>query len=364
MFVPAVCTLFAAGFFAGGVLNVRDYGAKGDGVTNGRAAIQVCTNAAAAAGKNVYFPAGTYYMVPSSGRCITMPSNVELRGAGDTSIIKGLDTKANDAIFDVSGKTNIKLTDLKLMGTNTDADAFLVLIHGVTVKNLTLTRCTFDMALNALNISGGSQNPYSENILVQDCRTLTGCLNVAYVQRCKGFEAYGGEHEVNRVGYPYMGQPDAWHPHHFYLSGYLEGVYIHDMVLTGGCHAAIYLGGNGPAENVLFKNIKMYEIGMGWSIMNSNNVVMDGITWVHDERLSDYCIWLTGDTTNFTLKNSTITGYGTYALATVECAPTDTNTIGPNVTMTNCAGWGDADGCWVGKGSTKPTIVQPVNVSK
>lgn len=42
------------------VFNVRDFGATGNGSTNDSTAVQACITAAQAAGKEVYFPAGTY----------------------------------------------------------------------------------------------------------------------------------------------------------------------------------------------------------------------------------------------------------------------------------------------------------------
>ena len=60
----------------------RDYGAKGDGVTDDAAAIQAAVDAAATGG-TVYFPAGTYKCTSD----ITVGNSVTLRGAGDLSIL-------------------------------------------------------------------------------------------------------------------------------------------------------------------------------------------------------------------------------------------------------------------------------------
>ena len=58
--------------------SVRDYGAKGDGVSDDAAAIQTAVTTAATKGGTVYFPAGTYIV----GATITLPGGVHLRGSG------------------------------------------------------------------------------------------------------------------------------------------------------------------------------------------------------------------------------------------------------------------------------------------
>ncbi len=65
-----------------GTLSVKNYGAKGDGSSDDRAALQNAINAGAAAGKTVYFPAGTYFMSQTSV-FLTIPSNVTLQGEGE-----------------------------------------------------------------------------------------------------------------------------------------------------------------------------------------------------------------------------------------------------------------------------------------
>lgn len=68
----------------GAPVNVRDYGAVGDGTTDDAAAIQAAVNAATA-NQTVYFPAGTY-AVGAAGIAVTNKTGVTL--AGDGAIIK------------------------------------------------------------------------------------------------------------------------------------------------------------------------------------------------------------------------------------------------------------------------------------
>ena len=59
-------------------LSVRQFGAKGDGVTNDATAVQNTANALAAGGA-MYVPPGTYFLGTSS---ITLPVGVSIRGSG------------------------------------------------------------------------------------------------------------------------------------------------------------------------------------------------------------------------------------------------------------------------------------------
>ena len=59
-------------------LNVRDYGAVGDGVTNDTPALKTCISAAQLDGKGVYLPAGTYRLTEE----VTLPAGMKLQGAG------------------------------------------------------------------------------------------------------------------------------------------------------------------------------------------------------------------------------------------------------------------------------------------
>ena len=71
-------------------LSVKDFGAKGDGSTDDTAAIQAALNAADTAGKDLYFPAGTYYITdtiqPSSSNNVSVSTT--LYGDGVNTIIQ------------------------------------------------------------------------------------------------------------------------------------------------------------------------------------------------------------------------------------------------------------------------------------
>jgi Pectate lyase superfamily protein len=100
------------------MVNVMDYGAKGDGTTDDTTAITKAMNAALSTTKSVYAPAGTYKV-----SLVTVPNGLTLQGAGsasswlkgrldfgsnqDISDLKiGPDSATDCAVHDLSGATN------------------------------------------------------------------------------------------------------------------------------------------------------------------------------------------------------------------------------------------------------------------
>ena len=69
------------------MLNVKDYGAVGNGSTADATAIQAAINAVPAAGGTVYFPAGTY-IIPKTIGLLCSKSNVRFLGESSGSILK------------------------------------------------------------------------------------------------------------------------------------------------------------------------------------------------------------------------------------------------------------------------------------
>ncbi len=97
-------------------INVKNFGAVGDGVTNDFAALQAAITAGA--GKAVYLPPGTYI----SSATLVMPSNTTLYGVPGSSILKSTGNSATSAISFGSAKTNVVIRDLKITTTD-DANA-------------------------------------------------------------------------------------------------------------------------------------------------------------------------------------------------------------------------------------------------
>jgi len=143
------------------VVNVKDKGAKGNGITNDTAAIQAAVNQVAGTGGTVLVPDGVYMI--NAITSIRIKSNMTLRLSKGT-ILKALPNgKASYNMINITGASNINVIDGTLIGERDEHSgasgewgmgitlrgATNVVIEGVTVKN-----CWGD----GFYISGASKN--------------------------------------------------------------------------------------------------------------------------------------------------------------------------------------------------------------
>ncbi|MFL6136682.1 MAG: carbohydrate-binding protein [Frankiaceae bacterium] len=151
-----------------GYLSVKDYGAKGDGVTDDTTAIQSTVNAAASAGQSVWFPPGTYIQ----GDRITVPSNVNVKGAGVWwSHLHAIYVSHSWAVgFMLNNNTT--LSDLRISGVDTQRNGY------------------YDNAI--LTTSGAGQNDVLSNLWVQHTTVFTGWTDWtgSTISNCRVYDLY------------------------------------------------------------------------------------------------------------------------------------------------------------------------------
>lgn len=156
----------------GDVLNVKAFGATGDGTTNDVGAIQAAIDSANTSGGGIVFvPAGTYIIASK----LVMKSNVALVGIGPASSIKGVFSSGRQALMDndwVNGSENCSLRNIQFDRTGANAQ------HGLLFNKLTNFLAdglsivgTSSVTSGALAISGiGPRTDLlSENLRIVNC---------------------------------------------------------------------------------------------------------------------------------------------------------------------------------------------------
>ena len=110
------------------LINVKDYGAVGNGSTNDTAAIQAAITAASA-GSKIFFPTGTYLVSKDgTGNCLRIDrQNLELFGAGQKgSVVKLANSQGDyEAIFTnkSSGGSNVNISGLRFRDLTVDQNS-------------------------------------------------------------------------------------------------------------------------------------------------------------------------------------------------------------------------------------------------
>lgn len=118
---------------AGAAVNVKDYGATGNGTTDDSAAIQLAINA----GNSVWFPAGTYRLENK----VSLKSNllVEFDGNAKISIPSG----ETGTKLEAQNTNNITIRNLYMEGAGDANPGGFTTVYFDTCNNVLLDNCTF-----------------------------------------------------------------------------------------------------------------------------------------------------------------------------------------------------------------------------
>jgi polygalacturonase len=113
----------------GAPVNALDYGVVGNGTTDDGPAIQLAVDAAAASGgsRKVSLPVGSFLFTTA----VTLPSNIEIFGAGVSTILIG---GAAGTIFNATSKSNIVIRDIKTQNEN--AYILFTLCSNIRISNV------------------------------------------------------------------------------------------------------------------------------------------------------------------------------------------------------------------------------------
>jgi ribosomal protein L11 len=151
----------------GDAINVKDFGAVGDGVADDTADIQ----AALAVGVPVEFPAGTYIV-----STLTPPTGAVLFGHGGATIKRKTGTTSH--LINISSKQNVTISDLTIDGNRAAvvgsvAGIILQTSAGITLRNLRVINSPW----NGVDIRTGTNDTYDTYHDISDCLFDTNANN-------------------------------------------------------------------------------------------------------------------------------------------------------------------------------------------
>lgn len=248
-----------------GVLSVRDYGAKGDGLTDDSVAFLACI-AATPTGGVMYVPAGDYKIT----RSLELKSGFTLRGDGPTSRVFRPSTGGPQNLLWAKGRTNLRIQDLRIDSDNSTGE----FMSGIQVSGcslLTIQRVTFDKLGYAMKIDGGWGRNSDVNVL--DCEVLEAWTPL-YVSYTSNSRFANLKLEAYRT-------PADTIPHCVYLAAGNHNQLWENITLTGGRSYSFQMYGasaTNPSDNITVKNLTMTDVGQGIVVASGySNVLFDGI---------------------------------------------------------------------------------------
>jgi hypothetical protein len=260
----------------GAWLNVLDYGAVGDGVTDDAAAIQNAINGVLSAGGGVvYLPPGKYLI--ASGLKIT-DSNIALQGAGKdtTTIFGGIPVDWSISALSTTMKRNIEIRDLTVDTNNgTRASGIQVgYVNGFAVR-----RCRFvNVAEGGWGLFVGTADATdpiirNSNIVVEDTDfdTHAGTLEQLLVFNSASVTVSRSTF-TNFPGGPALG---------FWQND--DNVTVEDSSFTNGGTALYY---SQSTNNLTFRNLAMAGVVNGISGANQSDHGSFGATTVRNVQIA------------------------------------------------------------------------------
>lgn len=263
-------------------MNVRQFGAKGDGETDDYAAI----NKAIEFADTILVPSGTYLL----NTRIYVPSNKKIIGNGDSSVIKA---GTIDHMISIVDASDIVIKDLKIDGNAAAKDTagtLLSAIYGINVdfsQNVTIENVTFtDLGYKPQTYSessgsmGGNMLGLNVNESYSDKSNVENCL----VNNCRFIDPEGRSGFGIRMftNWDITGTRKYYVKNNVISNCYFEGNNYNNIELAGqGC---IY----NTIKNCVAKNSKAlvaFEADKGASYNTFEGNILDGLECTNTQNI-------------------------------------------------------------------------------
>lgn len=194
------------------VINVRDFGAKGDGKTNDQAAIQAAVDSISATGGTIYFPPGEYV----ARAAVVLASNIHITGSHAAVLRKTVDqtdycyfvARSGNRLGYGGGVHGITITNLVFRG-DLAAGRSLCAITAHRLSGLYINNCKFlETSQNGHVIDLlGCEDVVIENSEFRGVKPVAGRGYVEAVQVDSSIRTAAGWADTHSVGEVFDGTP-------------------------------------------------------------------------------------------------------------------------------------------------------------
>jgi hypothetical protein len=259
------------------------YNATGNGSTDDASALASCISAAVAAGKGVYLPAGTY-LISST---LTLPSNLTMRGAGDTTIFTRTAQASwrHDGLIYIFDHETDSISNFHISYCKFAQSSYLDSISSLRVlgaQNCSAKYITFENVDVGLKTGSSATIAHGWDV---DHITATACFQPMFLA-CTHDSVFSNLD----LDVPYTGiyEATAQRPHTIYMERDLNTLTFSNCVFKRGRGYTVCMYNEGDvtgSANITFNNTIIDDSagrnplniqGVGWTNIIFNGLVLTG----------------------------------------------------------------------------------------
>ena len=321
------------------ILNVKDYGATGNGATDDTTAIQACINAAQTGGPGgrgiaVWFPSGVYY---TSAGLKVQQNNIALWGAGQGSTVIYPNFASGDVVtlgwVDAAGGDTryaaMEFSDIQIFAPSartTGAGINVRWASDVRINNFSMNNMVTGIRIGDTTGSKASIKVWIQNGTINNTLVQNG-IGIR-VDNNLGGDIYIGPNVI-------MSNPTTGAPFAGIMVGSVGHMSVNRCNITGAINGMVVAPNAGAAANYFFIDHTLFDSNKGMGLW------LNGVTSTSKiQNIMSVNSWYSGDSSG--IYTSGTAGATVSAMSFIGCRILNnkkhgiTHTFGTDLSFTDC----------------------------